>query len=74
MLQTVLLNAPEVEVAQPNLTYQRQTGEGDAHAVDLTLDDLPAILASGRPFARKMHPDRSRLLMDTLDQRLELAE
>ena len=72
LIQTVLLNAPDLVTAQPNLTFQRPTGEGDAHAAELTLDDLPAILASGRAFARKMHPDRSRALMDTLDERLGL--
>jgi hypothetical protein len=72
MIQTVLLNAPDLVTTEPNLTFQRPTGEGDAHAAELTLDDLPAILASGRPFARKMHPDRSRTLMDTLDRRLGL--
>ena len=72
MLQTVLLNARDLVTVQPNLTFQRPTGEGDAHAADLTLDDLPTILASGRAFARKMHPDRSRTLMDTLDRRLGL--
>jgi hypothetical protein len=73
MLQTILLNAPDLVTVRPNLTFQRPTGEGDAHAADLTLDDLPTILASGRPFARKMHPERSRALMDALDRRLGLA-
>lgn len=73
MLQTILLNARDLVTAQPNLTFQRPTGEGDAHAADLTLDDLSTILASGRAFARKMHPDRSRALMDTLDRRLGLT-
>jgi hypothetical protein len=73
MLQTVLLNARNLVTAQPNLTFQRPTGEGDAHAADLTLDDLPMIVASGRSFARKMDPDRSRTLMDALDRRLELS-
>jgi hypothetical protein len=72
MLQTVLLNAPDLVTVQPNLTFQRPTGEGDAHAADLTLDDLPTILASERAFARKMHPDRSWALMDALDERLGL--
>lgn len=72
MIQTVLLNSSDLVTAQPNLTFQRPTGEGDAHAADLTLDDLPAILASGRHFARKMHPERSRALMDDLDRRLGL--
>jgi hypothetical protein len=72
MIQTVLLNSPDLVNAQPNLTFQRPTGEGDAHAAELTIDDLPAILASGRAFARKMHPDRSNTLMDTLDRRLGL--
>ncbi len=72
MLQTVLLNARDLVTVEPNLTFQRPTGEGDAHAADLTLDDLPAILASGRHFARKMHPERSLTLMDTLDRRLGL--
>lgn len=74
MLQTILLNAPGVVTAQPNLTFQRPTGEGDAHAADLTLDDLPTMLGSGRAFARKMHPERSRSLMDALDNRLGLAQ
>ena len=74
MLQTILLNARELVTVQPNLTFQRPTGEGDAHAADLTLDDLPTILSSGRAFARKMHPDRSRALMDTLDRRLGLVQ
>lgn len=74
MLQTVLLNARDVVTTEPNLTFQRPTGEGDAHAAELTLDDLPTILASDRAFARKMHPDRSRALMDTLDRRLGLAQ
>jgi hypothetical protein len=73
MLQTVLLNAPDLVTEEPNLTFQRPTGEGDAHAADLTLDDLPAIDASDKPFARKMHPEISRTLMDTLDHRLALA-
>lgn len=73
MLQTVLLNAPDLVTVQPNLTFQRPTGEGDAHAADLTLDDLPTILASDRAFARKMHPDRSSALMDALDQQLALS-
>jgi hypothetical protein len=73
MVQTVLVNADDLVTAQPNLTFQRPTGEGDAHAADLTLDDLQTILASGRAFARKMHPDRSRTLMDTLDERLGLG-
>jgi hypothetical protein len=70
MLQTVLLNALDLVTVEPNLTFQRPTGEGDAHAADLTVDDLPAILASGRHFARKMHPERSRTLMEALDRRL----
>jgi hypothetical protein len=70
MLQTVLLNARELVTAQPNLTFQRPTGDGDAHAADLTLEDLPTILSSGRAFARKMHPETSRTLMDNLDQQL----
>ena len=74
MLQTILLNTPDLVTVQPNLTFQRPTGEGDAHAADLSLDDLHAITASGRPFARKMHPSRSRTLMDTLDQRLGLSQ
>lgn len=74
MLQTILMNSPDLVTAQPNLTFQRPTGEGNAHAADLTLDDLPTILASGRAFARKMHPNRSRTLMDAIDRRLGLVQ
>ena len=70
MIQTMLINAPGIVAAQPNLTYQRYAGVGDAHAADLSLDDLGAVLASGRPFARKMHPQVSAELMDALDDRL----
>lgn len=70
MLHTVLLNAPALTVSQPSLTFQRPSGPGDAHAADLTLDDLPEIEASGRAFARKMHPVASAALMDALDRRI----
>jgi hypothetical protein len=73
LLQTLLLNAPDVRVAQPNLTFQRPAGLGDAHAADLELADLEAIVASGRPFARKMHAGRSLELMAALDARLGLS-
>jgi hypothetical protein len=39
----------------------------------LTLEHLPAILASGTHFARKFDPDRSAALLDALDARLDAA-
>ena len=67
MIQTLLMNAPTVTCTEPNLTYQRPAGAGGAHADNLTLDDLPALIASGRLFARKMHSTVSSELMDELD-------
>jgi hypothetical protein len=67
-IQTVLINSPQVTIAQPNLTYQRWSGPDNAHAANLDIGDLDAIRHSGRAFARKMHPAVSASLMDALDR------
>jgi hypothetical protein len=67
LIQTVLMNSRDVSIEEPNLTYQRWSGSGNAHAADLGIDDFEQIVRSGRPFARKMHSTVSVELMDALD-------
>jgi hypothetical protein len=73
LIQTVLINSRDVRIGEPNLTYQRWSGSGNAHAVDLAIDDLEQIVRSGKPFARKMHPTASVELMDALDAHTDLV-
>ncbi len=66
-LQTIL-NAYRPRSDSPPLTYVRWNPEND-RPDDLVLGDLPLILASGRPFCRKVAPGISDDLMAALDER-----
>lgn len=67
MLQTILLNDPELRVADYNHHYVRMTGAGQAHAATLGLADLPTLEQSGKPFARKFDIDEDAAVLDGLD-------
>ncbi|GAB3880244.1 core-2/I-branching beta-1,6-N-acetylglucosaminyltransferase family protein [Terrabacter terrigena] len=65
-LQTVLANAAPPAVARP-VSYSVWLPEADTTRT-FTLDDLAEIRASGSPFCRKVHSERSATLMDALDR------
>lgn len=69
---TVLCNAPHLRVSNRS-THFIDWSSGGANPETLTLDHLPAIVASGSHFARKCDPHRSAALLDALDKRLDRA-
>jgi hypothetical protein len=67
---TVLGNAPQLRIANRSTHFIDWSAEWFSPAT-LTLEHLPAILASGAHFARKFDPAASAALLDALDQRLD---
>lgn len=67
LIQTILGNAPHLTLARTNRRYIDWSG-GGAHPKMLTLDDFPAIVASGAHFARKMDLETAPDLYDALDR------
>ena len=65
-LQTVLASAGPPRPAVP-VSYSVWVPSEDSTRT-FTLDDLDEIRASGSPFCRKVHPERSATLMDALDR------
>ena len=65
--QTVVCNAPGLKVHDDNLMYL-DWQEGEAHPKLLTREDLEALKASPKHFARKLDMSRDADLMDALDQ------
>ncbi|XP_042459762.1 beta-glucuronosyltransferase GlcAT14B-like [Zingiber officinale] len=68
--QTVICNAPEFAgtVANHDLHYIRWDVPPKQHPHVLTLDDLPQMVSSGAPFARKFPRDGH--VLDRIDQQL----
>ncbi len=65
--QTIVCNAPGLKVHDDNLMYL-DWQEGEAHPKLLTLEDLEALKASPKHFARKFDMSHDADLMDALDQ------
>jgi len=66
--QTVLCCDPGLDVADESLSWKHFTGS-DPHPRDVTVSDLPAARASGRPFVRKVDASVPAVL-DALDRAL----
>ncbi len=65
LINTILMNSPQVRTRSPHLTYLRFPHASSAHPATLGLEDLPEMLASGRYFARKVEEGP---LLDALDR------
>jgi hypothetical protein len=65
-----LLSALQPPQAGPPLSYVRWIMEGEEERpATLSVEELPAIIASGAPFCRKTAPEVSDGLLDALDNR-----
>jgi hypothetical protein len=69
--QTVLLNAvADPSVSNDDLRYTIWDGRRGEFPATLRVEDFENIAASGKLFARKMHPEHSLALMDRIDDEL----
>jgi hypothetical protein len=69
--QTVLLNAvADPSVSNDDLRYTIWDGRRGEFPATLRVEDFEKIAASGKLFARKMHPEHSLALMDRIDDEL----
>jgi hypothetical protein len=69
---SILMNAPGLDVGQPNLGYWRLDASGNRGEV-FRLGDLDELLATGAHFARKLDTRVDAQLLDELDRRLTAA-
>jgi hypothetical protein len=71
--QTVLLNAPESvrgEICNKRLTYMQWDRGENSYNIPISLDEIPAMLSSGRFFARKFDELQGYEIYDQIDQQL----
>ena len=66
-VQTVLANDPSLELSGDTRRFTRWEPRAPRPAV-LTLDDLPAMRASGMDVARKFDPEIDRAVLDAIDR------
>lgn len=66
-LHCILGNAPGLRVVNDSKRYIDWSGQ-HRHPKTLTVDDLPRLLASGAPFARKFDPAVDSAVLDRLDE------
>jgi hypothetical protein len=68
---TILRNNPELNlITNDHKRYIRWSHPETGHPDLLTSDDLPAILASGKDFARKIDSRKDPRILDLLDEHL----
>jgi hypothetical protein len=75
--QTILLNAPESdrgEIYNKRLTYMQWDRGDDSYSVPISIDEIPAMLSSGRFFARKFDESQGYEIYDQIDQQLDQQE
>lgn len=70
LVQTLLVAAGRFRLVDDDLRYCDFAGSRDGHPRTLGLGDLEAIVASGKPFARKLDEKGAPDLLDALDERL----
>jgi hypothetical protein len=68
LIATVLLNAPDLRVANSDVTFADWSGVKSSSPRTLSTKDLPAIERSGKWFARKIEPREHDGLRDALDE------
>lgn len=68
LVQTLLCADGELVVRQDESRYVRWGAEGSPHPDVLTTADLPAMLASGRHFARKFAEEVDAEVLDRIDE------
>ncbi len=73
LLQSILANAHDLRLSGDHHRYVDFPG-GSAHPKILTLDDFPAIVASGAHFARKVDMDAHPDLLDALDRHVGIDQ
>lgn len=66
-LQTVICNDPELRVKDDHRRFIVWDDHRLAHPATLTMHHLPAMLASGKDFARKFDPSVDAEVLDALD-------
>lgn len=69
LVQTLLVAAGRFRLVDDDLRYCDFAGSRDGHPRMLGLGDLEAIVASGKPFARKLDLAAAPGLLDALDER-----
>ena len=71
MIQSMMANSPFAgRISDETLTYIDWDRPNPKYPRTLDDEDLERLRASGKLFARKMHPERSRELMDRIDREL----
>ena len=72
--QTILLNAPDPirqTVYNQRLTFMQWDRAPGSYVIPISAGELPAMLASGKFFARKFDPQYDSDVLDRLDQHLD---
>jgi hypothetical protein len=72
--QTVLLNAPQSargEIYNKRLTYMQWDRGENGYGVPISMDEIPAMLSSGRFFARKFDEAQGYDIYDQIDEQLD---
>jgi hypothetical protein len=67
--QTLLMGAPDLRIERDNRRWVR-FAPGSPRPAPITLEDVPAILASGAHYARKADPERHGDALDALEAAL----
>lgn len=67
VVQTLLVNSGRFQLCDDDLRYEIFAGSRDGHPRALSRADLPALLASGKYFARKFDVDVDSVLLDEID-------
>jgi hypothetical protein len=65
--QTILANTSSLKLSNDSRRYTNWPAQRSAHPRTLTIDDLPAMLASNCHFARKFDLDCDAQVLDELD-------